>query len=107
MLLTFTPREARNADHCETRRVREAGLDRLDDLRLRHLVAGGSCDPGLHDRERTNGMLERSRPVARERRAYAAGRHVVAAVAPVERQPGVRRVPDRNAAALGRGAEGI
>src|SRR5277367_2444608 len=70
MLFTFT-REVAHANDSKDRRVRKTGLDRSHDSRLLVLVAAGAGYPRLHDRERTNGLLESSRPLAEQDGAHA------------------------------------
>src|SRR6266566_9942116 len=56
MYLTFTG-EAFHAYRCKTRRVGKTGLDHTHDPRLHGVVAGWSCHPGIHHRERTDELL--------------------------------------------------
>src|SRR6266852_5861156 len=97
-----------HAYRCKARRTGKTGLDRAHDPWLCRVVAAGPRHLGLHHREWTNELLERRRhePLARCRGADAQSRDLVAAVA-VERQPGVRRIPQRDLATSRGGAAGV
>src|ERR1700730_7601954 len=111
MLLTFTP-EARHAHRSKTRRTWTSRLDPTDDPRLHRLVAAWARGTGLHVRERTHGLLEspigralagQDGPDAGENGARArphgsyGRRPGLVGSASLERQPRLRRIPDRNA----------
>src|SRR6266849_7731095 len=89
-----------HAYRCKARRTGKTRLDRAHDPWLCGVVATGPRHLGLHHREWTNELLERRRHelLARCRGADAQSRDLVAAVA-IERQPGIRRIPQRDLAA--------
>src|SRR5271165_351207 len=99
MSLTFTLGEAENACSCEDRRVGKTSLDRPHGPGFRVLVADWSCHLGLHHRERTHELLEARphEPVVWWDAGEGQSRNLVAAVAIEERQPGLRRLPRRDA----------